>query len=322
MTYNPLTVSEVTAARILLFVRRYVTKHSQPDCQYPLSPESREEVTAQIVYDWQTDNYDGWEPENDQHAAASHARKWRMRGWHGNTADAQAERRFSAKLAKQRQAEGWNDTPSSGTSEDSRTPTPLALLMAREEASGEPIMSEEAWVRSLEDCKEYPRPAAGLRYVSDRQRKARRKAVRGRNRLERLLIVDGRYETHTAIRWEVVKVHGICHKGTTPNRQIGKVKTVPVPADVAQWALQGRDQHGRFTRSTTPAPVLWTEETRQYLTTPAKPVGKPETAADVEAYREALASHYDTNRPLVAGNPRRVRIVARWKLRQLVNASR
>jgi len=269
MSYNPLTVSDITAARILLFVRRYVSKHSQPDCQYPLSPESREEVTAQIVYDWQTADYGDWEPENDQHAAASHARMWRMRGWHGNTADAQAERRFSAKLAKQRQAEGWNDTPSSGTSEDSRTPTPLALLMAREEADRN-----------------------GLRYVSDRQRKSRRKAVRGRNRLERLLIVDGRYDTHTAIRWEVVKIHGVSHKGTTPNRQIGKSKTVPVPANVCHWALQGRDQCGRFTRSTIPAPVLWTAETRQYLTTPPSPVGKPETAADVEAYREALREYY------------------------------
>jgi hypothetical protein len=299
MSYNPLTVSDQTAAQILLFVRRYVAKHSQPECQYPLSPDAREEVTAQIVYDWQTADYEEWTPDNDQHAAASHARKWRMRGWHGNTADAQAERRFSAKLAKQRVAEGWTDTPSSGTSEDSRTPTPLALLMAREESDRN-----------------------GLRYVSDRQRKARRKAVRGRNRLERLLIVDGRYETHTAIRFEVVKVHGVSHKGHTPNRQIGKSKTVRVPADVAAWALQGRDTHGRFTRSTIPVPVLWTEETRQYLTTPAAPVGKPETVADVAEYREALAAHYNTDRPLVAGDPRRVRIVARWKLRQLVNASR
>jgi hypothetical protein len=269
MSYNPLNVSDQTAAAVLLFVRRYVSKHSQPDCQSPLSPDAREEVTARIVYDWQTSDYGDWEPENHQHAAASHAYKWRLRGWYGNTEDDHRERKHAARLAKQRIAEGWNDTPSSGTSEDSRTPTPLALLMAREEADRN-----------------------GLRYVSDRQRKARRKAVRGRNRLERLLIVDGRYDTHTAIRWEVVKVHGVSRKGTIANRDIGKSKTVPVPADVAAWALQGRDTYGRFTRSATPAPVLWTEETRQYLTTPPSPVGKPETAADVEAYREALREYY------------------------------
>lgn len=269
MSYNALTVSDIVAKQVMLFVRRYVAKHSQPDCQYPLSPEAREEVVAMIVYDWQTADYGDWAPENDQHAAASHARKWRMRGWHGNTADQQAERRFAAKLAKQRQQEGWDATPSTGTSEDSRTPSPLAILIAKEEAT------------------------KGLRYVSDRQRKARRKAVRGRNRLERLLVVDGRYETHTAIRWEIVKVHGVMHKGTVSNRDIGKSRTVPVPADIAAWAMLGRDDKGRFRPnreavSATP----WTAENREARET-FRPMGKPETVPSVAAYREALAEYYE-----------------------------
>jgi hypothetical protein len=53
-----------------------------------------------------------------------------------------------------------------------------------------------------------------------------------------------------------------------------------------------------------------------------RPMGEPEYAADVERYRERLADHYDTDRPLVAGDPRRVRIVTRWKLRAMMNASR
>jgi hypothetical protein len=235
--YNPLTISDRDAAAVMLFVRRYVTKHSQPDCPAPLSPDAREELTAQIVYDWQTADYSEWTPESHQHAAASHARKWRLRNWYGNTADVQASRRFEAKLAKQQQQEGWDATPSTGTSEDSRTPSPLAILIAKEEA------------------------ANGLRYVSDRQRKGRRKAVRGRNRHQRILVVEGRYETHTAIRWEKVTIHGIVYKGTIANRDIGKSRTVPVPADIAAWAMMGRDERGRFVSNREPVTASpWTQE--------------------------------------------------------------
>ena len=258
MSYNPLAVSDVVAKQTMLFVRRYVAKHSQPDCPAPLSPDGREEVVARIIYDWQTADYSDWTPESDQHAAASHARKWRMRGWFGNTADDHRERRKTAKLAKQQQADGWDSTPSTGTSEDSRTPSPLSILIAKEEASGEPIMSERAWVRFLENCHELH---GGLRYVSDRQRKSRRRAVRGRNRLERILVVDGRYETHTAIRFETVRVHGIAYKGTVPNRSIGKSRTVPVPADIAEWAMLGRDERGRFVSNRQPVKASpWTAD--------------------------------------------------------------
>jgi hypothetical protein len=194
-------------------------------------------VTAQIVYDWQTGDYSDWTPESDQHAAASHAKQWRVRGWHGQTADAMAEKRFAAKLAKQRAKDGWDATPSTGTSEDSRTPSPLAILIAKEEAT------------------------KGLRYVSDRQRKGRRKAVRGRNRHQRILVVEGRYETHTAIRWEKVTIHGVVYKGTVSNRDIGKSRTVPVPADVAAWAMLGRDERGRFVSNREPVTANpWTTE--------------------------------------------------------------
>jgi hypothetical protein len=235
MTYNPLTISNIEARQAMLFIRRYVAKHSQPDCHSPLSPEAREEVAARIIYDWQTADYSEWTPESHQHAAASHGRRWRLRGWHGNTADEQALRRFEAKLAKQRQAEGWDATPSTGTSEDSQTPTPLAILIAKEEAG------------------------KGLRYVSDRQRKARRKAIRGRNRIERWLVVEGRYETHTAIRWEEAKIYGVSYKGTVPNRQIGKSRTAAVPEGLAGWAMLGRDERGRFVPSRKPVTASpWT----------------------------------------------------------------
>jgi hypothetical protein len=321
MSYNPLTVSDRDAAAVMLFVRRYVTKHSQPDCPAPLSPDSRKEVTAQIVYDWQTADYSEWTPESHQHAAASHARKWRLRNWFGNTADAQAARRFEAKLAKQRQQEGWEATPSTGTSEDSRTPSPLAILIAQEEASGEPIMSEPAWVRFLENCHELH---GGLRYVSDRQRKARRKAVRGRNRHQRILVVEGRYETHTAIRWEKVTIHGVVYKGTVANRDIGKSRTVPVPADIAAWAMMGRDARGRFVSNREPVTAPMAGVASDKHRTTVRPMGTPEMAVNVEAHRDAIAAYYaaQENKPLVSGDPRRVRITARWKLRALVNASR
>jgi hypothetical protein len=209
-----------------------------------------------------------------------------------------AEKRFAAKLAKQRQQEGWDATPSTGTSEDSRTPSPLAILIAKEEAQN------------------------GLRYVSDRQRKARRKAVRGRNRHQRILVVEGRCETHTAIRWEKVTIHGVVYKGTVANRDIGKSRTVPVPAGIAAWAMMGRDARGRFVSNREPVTANpWNDETRQARET-FRPMGKPDTAPDTAAYREALAAHYSTDKPLLSGDPRRVRVTARWKLRALFNASR
>ena len=235
MSYNPLTVSDLTARQIMLFVKRYVAKHSQADGPRPLSPEAREEITARIIYDWQTADYSEWEPESDLHAAARQCRWWRLRGWHGTTQDDEREKKRSAKRAKAHAAAGWDDTPSNGTSEDSRTPSPLAILMAEETAR------------------------KGLRYVSDRQREQRRKAVKTRNRHFILISVEGRYETYTAVRVEKVTIYGIRHKGTIANRNIGKAKTDSVSATVAATALRSRDSKGRFIPDMVPAtPSPWT----------------------------------------------------------------
>lgn len=270
MSYNPQTVSDVVAGQLLKFARHYVAKHSQADSDKPLSPEAREEVVARILYDWQTADYSEWQPEDDLHAVARQCRWWRIRGWNGETADDQREKRQRQRLAREQSQAGWDATPSTGTSEDSRTPTPLAILIAEEEATN------------------------GLRYVSDRQRKARRKAVRGRNRLERLLVVEGRYATHTAIRWEVVRIHGILHKGTVANRDIGKARTVPVADGLAQWALRDRDDRGRFVPNREPSDSMpWEDDGGPVcnLETRRRSVGQ-QTAADPAAYREALREYY------------------------------
>jgi len=236
MSYNPRTVSDLTARQMVLFSKRYVAKHSKADGPRPLSPEAREEISARIIYDWQTADYSEWEPESDLHAVARQCSWWRLRGWHGTTRDDEREKKRIAKAAKARAA-GWDDTPSSGTSEDSRTPSPLAILMAEETAM------------------------QGLRYVSDRQRERRKKAVRTRNRHFTLISVVGRHATYTAIRVERVTIYGVRHRGTILNRHIGKAKTRPSSGGKIQAALRGRDVRGRFVADMSPVtPSPWSAD--------------------------------------------------------------
>ena len=260
--YNPLTVSDLTARQIMLFAKRYVAKHSQADGPRPLSPEAREEITARIIYDWQTADYSEFEPESDIHAAARQCRWWRLRGWHGTTQDDEREKKRAAKAAKAHAAAGWDATPSSGTSEDSRTPSPLAILMAEESAQH------------------------GLRYVSDRQREGRRKAVKTRNRHFILISVVERYETYTAIRCERVTIYGVRHKGTIANRNIGKAKTEKVSfAAKIKAVLRGRDSQGRFVPDRIPAIAI--------AAAASVTIGVVAVACDIESYRQALRDYYE-----------------------------
>lgn len=147
---------------ILAVLASYIRKWSGPDSPVELSPDERDEVRSRIVLDIiSTECEEGITP---LHHSFRIARQWRMRGWAG---DCQLNReRMRAERAKARESlrdpgsaeseEGRNKSPFRGSSVDSKSPTPLAMMIAEES-----ITRGDVW------------------YVSDRQRKARRRPVKG-----------------------------------------------------------------------------------------------------------------------------------------------
>ena len=267
---NPLAWDETTAGSVLKIVGCYVTKHSQPDCPAPLSPEARGEIQSRVMFDLMT----GGDIPDDipllRHVFRR-CRLWRMRGWNGDCElDRDRQRAARARERNEEQTPGTEAYNRSigkdsyrGYSDDSRQPTPLAQLIAIETATME-----------------------GLRYVSDRQRKARRRAVKG-NRIVKVTAVPGEIVGRMAIvasgrvlwfpgafqrftyREEVVGERGrwnigkrafepfTGHTGTVPNRAIGKSRTDAVGTDavgvaMATMAILGRTRRKAFRPATLP----------------------------------------------------------------------
>lgn len=264
---NPLRWSDATASAAMKIVAAYVRKWSGTDSPDTLSPEERDEIRSRIVFDIMEG---GNVPEGitPLHHVFRVCRRWRVRGWNGNTAHDHRERRAAGRAARaaerdpgsRESEESRNKSPFRGMSDDARQPTPLAVLIAVETATRE-----------------------GLRYVSDRQRKARRRPVKGyakmtykarptgfagrfagRGASGRLLYYPG---ARTLICWEPVqperetgrggKPH-VPHVGTVANRQIGKVKTAAIGRDavgqaMARMAILGRTPRLRFIPAAPPA---------------------------------------------------------------------
>lgn len=285
--------------KILAILGAYIYKWSGADSESQLSQEARDEIRSRIILDIMTGEIPpGMEP---MHYVFRKARQWRVRGWNG---DCELDRdRKRAERARARKnlrdpgsmdsEEGKNKSPYRGVSDDARQPTPLAILIAIESATTD-----------------------GLRYTSDRQRKARRKPVKGKPGPVRFRTVptghsgrkagfspSGRplyypgartllsyvpeapeYETGPRGKPHIPYVGNLAH------RAIGKVKAPPMGTDgvgraMARMAIVGRTPRARFIPAPPPAPAVpamagqGTSAIASY-------------APDVETYRAQLAEYY------------------------------
>lgn len=275
---NPVSWPETVWAEILRILAAYIYKWSNSESLSELSPEARDEIRSRIIMDIMTgDHPEGLTPT---HLAFRVARQWRMRGWNGDIELNRERMRLERSKARealqnpgsQESEEARNKSPFRGVSDDSRQPTPLAQLIAIETATLE-----------------------GLRYVSDRQRKARRKPVKGKpspvkyrcvptgfagrprvgfGKDSRPLYFPG---ARTLIRFEPVGAPEYemgewdrkarqyrpykSHTGTVANRAIGKAKTEPVGQDavglaMASMAILGRTKPRKFIPATVPTTGL------------------------------------------------------------------
>lgn len=265
MTTNertPARWDNATAANVLHAIRGYVGKYSTKDDPHPLNPEAREEVAARIVFDLMTGEDIPADIPLLRHVFRR-CRLWRIRGWAGDCElDRDRKRASAARERENRRTPGTADFERArnkdeyrGASADSRQPTPLAQLVAIESATLD-----------------------GLRYVSDRQAKQRRRAVKhSRRRIVRTVpgpvvgpvVIDpdtGSWTFGTGARQCVTFTRedggpvngkkGRSHLGTIANRAIGKKKadalgTDPVGVAMARMAILGVTPRARFS----PAPL-------------------------------------------------------------------
>jgi len=162
MNGKPTTWGDEFWTNALRILGAYVYKWSGPDSPAELSPEAREEIVARIVMDALTGDAGELAP---MHYIFRTARRWRMRNWAGDTETDRDRKRSERAAARRslrdpgsRESEEWrNKSPFRGVSDDARQPRPDAILAAIETAERD-----------------------GLRYISDRQRKARRRPVKGK----------------------------------------------------------------------------------------------------------------------------------------------
>lgn len=261
---------ETVWVQILAILAAYIRKWSGPDSPDGLSPDERDEIRSRIVMDIMTGDPGELSP---LHFTFRTARKWRMRGWAGDTETHRELMRGIRAKAKQslrdpgsaESEESRNKSPFRGSSADSKTPTPLAMMIAAESA----VKGE-------------------LRYVSDRQRKARRRPVKGNPPAVTYRIVpvgtvgrprvgfgqNGRplYFSGAATRISYVAIPGtiergeycrrtkayrphVPYTGKLANREVGKVKADPVPAGMIREAFAGDVESRRHVRNPIPAPI-------------------------------------------------------------------
>jgi hypothetical protein len=282
---NPLQWSDATAAATLRIVAAYVRKWSGPDSPDTLSPDEREEVVSRIIFDVM----EGGDVPDDiapLHHVFRTCRRWRVRGWNGNTAYDHRERRAALRAARaaerdpgsRESEEGRNKSPFRGVSDDARQPRPDRILEAIETATRE-----------------------GLRYVSDRQRKARRRPVKGKPEATRYRIaivghvgrpMAGYSPTGRALYWPGSATR-IAFEPLPPTREVGPRGKPHVPyvgtvghraIGKAKTAAVGEDAIG--TAAATMA-ILGRTERRRFIPTPPPTRGVPAMIGDGSAIRTA-----------------------------------
>lgn len=159
---NPAAWPETIWISILAILASYIRKWSGADSPRELSPEERDEIRSRIILDILA----GECPDDitPLHYVFRVARRWRMRDWNGDCELDRIRKRAERAAVKSslrdpgsmESEEGRNKSPFRGSSVDSKTPTPLAMMIAAES-----MQSGEVW------------------YVSDRQRRSRRRPVKG-----------------------------------------------------------------------------------------------------------------------------------------------
>lgn len=256
---------------ILAILESYIRKWSGPTSPAELSPEERDEVRSRIILDIMTGDPGDL---SIMHYVFRTARRWRVRGWAGDTEShrdlmrkARAKSRKDARDPGSAESEtARNKSPYRGSSADSKQPTPLAILIAAESAE-----------------------RGDLRYVSDRQRKARRRPVRGNpgpiTYRVRITGSVGRglagygpttgrplywIGSATCIAFEPIPAtfergeydkkarryrDHIPYTGSIPNRMIGKKKADPIPAVESMGILVGESDGRSFVRQPIPAAI-------------------------------------------------------------------
>lgn len=262
---NPLKWSAVFCSLLLRIVAAYIRKWSGGDSPTTLSPEARDEIRSRIIMDLMTG---GEVPEgiSPLHHVFRTCRRWRVRGWAGDTESHRELVRASRAAARKalrdpgsaESEEERNKSPFRGCSDDARQPRPERILAAIEEAE-----------------------SRGLAYVSGRQARARRKPQRAHIRPPSRFraVPTGRVigpagETiATVFRWEPIPeteptgpydrkakrwTPYVAYKGSIPNRSIGYNRTPatgtdPVGHAMAAMAVLGRDARRHFTPSPLPA---------------------------------------------------------------------
>jgi hypothetical protein len=281
---NPLQWSDATAAATLRIVAAYVRKWSGDDSPHTLSPEEREEITSRIIMDVMT----GTIPAEiaPLHYVFRTCRRWRVKGWNGDTetdrirkrAERAAARKSLRDPGSRESEEGRNKSPFRGVSDDARQPRPDRILEAIETATME-----------------------GLRYVSDRQRKARRRPVKGKPEATRYRVaIVGRigrpmagYAPNGRTLWWPGSGTRIAFEPLPPTREVGQRGRPHVPyvgtvghraIGKAKTPAVGADAIG--TAAATMA-ILGRAERRRFIPTPPPTRGVPAMAGDGSAIRTA-----------------------------------
>ncbi len=281
---NPLQWSDATAAAMLRIVAAYVRKWSGDDSPTTLSPDERDETRSRIIMDIMTGTVpDGITP---LHYVFKVCRRWRVRGWNGDTetdrirkrAERAAVRKSLRDPGSRESEEGRNKSPFRGVSDDARQPRPDRILEAIETATME-----------------------GLRYVSDRQRKARRRPVKGKPERTRYRVaIVGRigrpmagYAPNGRTLWWPGSGTRIAFEPLPPTREVGPRGRPHVPyvgtvghraIGKAKTAAVGEDAIG--TAAATMA-ILGRTERRRFIPTPPPTRGIPAMAGDGSAIRTA-----------------------------------
>jgi hypothetical protein len=223
---NNVWLSDDHARQVGEAIDRYLGRHGGMSNPATLLPCDREDMRQTIMADWLGADWtslclthltnmgrhlfpgDGSPMDYHLRGALFMAGRARVRRWHGE------DEGTTIPSLRARAS-----TDFSGAGMGSRTASPDRILAAVETVTRE-----------------------GVRPVSDRAARARRRLVRTRRSFTYLISVVGRYEMHTAIRVEKVAIYNYRQAGTVPNRQTAKGRPCKVsPGDAAAMreCLQG-----------------------------------------------------------------------------------